>query len=85
MVKLALIIKTSTFDQILCLKEGKFDLIKISSVELFSVQNTSRISHAYSLFASIIQKEKSILTKLQQFMICMNFLALTTIFLKEIY
>ena len=62
-----LIIETSTFDQILCLKKGKFDLIKISSEELFSVQNTSRISHAYSLFASIIQKEKSILTKLQQF------------------
>ena len=63
----SLIVQTSTFDKILCLKNGKFDLIRISSEELFSVQNTSRISHAYSLFTNIKNKEKSILTKLQQF------------------
>ena len=81
----SLIVQTSTFDKILCLKNGKFDLIRISSEELFSVQNTSRISHAYSLFTNIKNKEKSILTKLQQFHDMYESSSFLIIFQKEIF
>ena len=55
------------FDQILCLRQGKFDLIAMNSEEIYSVQNTTKISHVYTLFSNIIDKENEILSKLQQF------------------